>query len=94
MWALNQPFIGLCAYNRLAHRDKSKPNRTITKPKALTANAPNQIYTWDITYLPTNVRGIFVYLYLVLDIYSRKVVEWQVHSEELSARFNGGYMPA
>jgi putative transposase len=72
-------------HNQLAHRDKSKPNRTITKPKALTANAPNQIYTWDITYLPTSVRGIFVYLYLVLDIYSRKVVGWQVHSEELSA---------
>jgi putative transposase len=43
-------------HNQLAHRDKSKPNRTITKPKALTANAPNQIYTWDITYRVLGVQ--------------------------------------
>jgi transposase InsO family protein len=43
----------------------------------LTASGPNQIYSWDITYLPTRVRGVF--LYLVKDIYSRKVVGWQVY---------------
>jgi transposase InsO family protein len=69
---------------QLKHRDKSKPARTVIKPKALTAFAPNQIYTWDITYLPSQVKGLFFYLYLVLDIYSRKIVGWQVHSEELS----------
>ena len=71
--------------NQLKHRDKNKPARKVTKPKALTATAPNQIYTWDITYLPSRVKGVFFYLYLVLDIYSRKIVGWQVHSEELSA---------
>lgn len=71
--------------NQLKHRDKSKPGKKVTKPEALTATAPNQIYTWDITYLPSQVKGIFFYLYLVLDIYSRKIVGWQVHSEELSA---------
>ncbi len=70
--------------NQLKHRDKSKPNRKIVKPKALTATGANQIYTWDITYLPSQVKGLFFYLYLVLDIYSRKIVGWQVHSEELS----------
>ncbi len=70
--------------NQLKHRDKNKPVRRITKPRALTANAPNQIYTWDITYLPSQVKGLFFYLYLVLDIYSRKIVGWQIHSEELS----------
>ena len=72
-------------HNQLKHRDKSKPARKVNKPRALTATAPNQIYTWDITYLPTQVKGIFLYLYLVLDIYSRKIVGWQVHHEELSA---------
>ncbi len=43
------------------------------------------MYTWDITYLPTSVRGSFFYLYLVLDIFSRKIVGWQVHCDELSA---------
>ena len=35
-------------------------------------------YCWDITYLPTGVRGLYFYLYLFVDIFSRKVVGWQV----------------
>lgn len=72
-------------HKQLKHRGKSKPARQNNKPSALTATAPNQIYTWDITYLPTQVKGIFLYLYLVIDIYSRKIVGWQIHHEELSA---------
>jgi len=75
----------LKAAHQLKHRDKAKPARTVIKPKALTASRPNQIYSWDITYLPTPVRGIFLYLYLVMDIYSRKVVGWQVCEAESSA---------
>lgn len=74
----------LKASNQLKHRNKNKPHRTLTKPQALTATAPNQLYTWDITYLPSQIKGVFFYLYLVLDVYSRKIVGWQVHSEELS----------
>ena len=75
----------LKAAQQLKHRLKSKPTRKVIKPKALTASGPNQLYSWDITYLPTRVRGIFLYLYLVMDIYSRKVVGWQVYEEESSA---------
>ena len=74
----------LKAEDQLRHRQKSKPARPVKKPRALTATGPNQIYTWDITYLPTAVRGVYFYLYLVLDIYSRKIVGWQVHAEERS----------
>jgi len=70
---------------QLNHRQKAKPASPAKKPRALTATGPNQIYTWDITYLPTLIRGVFLYLYLVLDIYSRKIVGWQVHAEERSA---------
>jgi putative transposase len=70
---------------QLHHRQKSKPTNPSKKPRALTATGPNQIYTWDITYLPTLVQGVFLYLYLVLDIYSRKIVGWQVHEAEQSA---------
>ncbi len=70
--------------NQLQHRQQAKPDRQVKKPRALTATQPNQIYTWDITYLPTQVKGIFLYLYLVMDIYSRKIVGWQVHEEESS----------
>ena len=75
----------LKAAQQLSHRHKAKPRRRVIKPKALTASGPNQVYSWDITYLPTRVRGVFLYLYLVMDIYSRKVVGWQIHAEESSA---------
>lgn len=70
---------------QLKHREKNKPTRKVIKPRALTADGPNQIYTWDITYLPTRTKGVFFYLYLVLDIFSRKIVGWQIHHEELSS---------
>jgi len=75
--------------NQLQHRQKEKPDRQVKKPRALTATGPNQIFTWDITYLPTQVKGIFLYLYLVMDIYSRKIVGWQVHEEESSTLASG-----
>lgn len=78
-------YRALKAKNQLKHRQKSKPTRQIKKPKALVAFTANQIYSWDITYLPTRVRGLFLYLYLVMDIYSRKIVGWQVYQEESSA---------
>ena len=74
----------LKAANQLRHRQKSKPTGQRKKPRALTATGPDQIYSWDITYLPTAVKGIFLYLYLVMDIYSRKIVGWQVYEEESS----------
>lgn len=75
----------LKAEDQLSHRQKAKPTGGVKKPKALTATAPNQLYSWDITYLPTLIKGLFFYLYLVLDIYSRKIVGWQVYAEESSA---------
>ncbi len=70
---------------QLSHRQKAKPTRQVKKPKALTATAPNQLYSWDITYLPTLIKGLFLTLYLVMDIYSRKIIGWQVYAEESSA---------
>ena len=71
--------------SQLSHRQRSKPVGGNKKPRALTATRPNQLYSWDITFLPTQVRGLFFYLYLVMDIYSRKIVGWQVYEEESSA---------
>jgi transposase InsO family protein len=70
--------------SQLRHRQKSKPTRQIKKPRAVIATAPNQLYSWDITYLPTPIKGIFLYLYCVMDIYSRKIVGWQVYENESS----------
>jgi transposase InsO family protein len=64
-----------------AHRGRSKP-ATRNKPKALVATAPNQVYSWDITFLKSEIRGIFFYLYFFMDIYSRKIVGYSVQSEQ------------
>ena len=63
---------------QLAHRRLERVPQKRSKPRALVATRPDQIYCWDITYLPTQVRGLYFYLYLFVDIFSRKVVGWQV----------------
>ncbi len=67
---------------QLAHRRLERVPQKRSKPRALVATRPDQIYCWDITYLPTQVRGLFFYLYLFVDIFSRKVVGWQVFDGE------------
>lgn len=66
-----------------AHRGHTKP-RVVAKPMAYEAVRPNQIYSWDITYLQSCVRGQFYYLYLFLDIFSKKIVGWNIHATQES----------
>jgi len=47
-------------------------------PKRKRIDGPNQRWCWDITYLPTNVKGHFLHLFLLLDEYSRKIISWRV----------------
>ncbi|WP_084010122.1 IS3 family transposase [Pandoraea oxalativorans] len=72
----------LKAEKQLAHRRSERPARARSKPRAVCAYAPNQLYSCDITYLPTTVRGQYFYLYLFLDVFSRKIVGWQVYAQE------------
>ena len=65
----------------LAHRGKTPPARH-HRPNEYVAGGPNQVWSWDITYLPAAVRGSFYYLYLVVDIFGRKIVGWAVHEVE------------
>lgn len=65
----------------LAHRGKSAERR-YHRPDAYRATAANQVWSWDITYLRAAVRGRFYYLYLVVDVWSRKIVGWAVHERE------------
>jgi transposase InsO family protein len=65
----------------MGHREPVRP-RTHSKPKEHVADAPNQVWCWDITYLRTTVRGVFFYLYLVIDIFSRKIVAWCIEPVE------------
>lgn len=71
----------LRAEKQLAHRQLSKPSKH-HKPKAYTANGANQVWSWDISYLPTTIFGRYFYLYAVIDIFSRKIVGWSIHEAE------------
>jgi putative transposase len=51
----------------------------------LEASAPNQVWSWDISKLPLETRGVFLNLYVVLDLFSRFVVAWMVALRENSA---------
>ncbi len=70
--------------NQLHHRASSKAPSKRHRPEAYTATGPNQVWSWDITYLRSTLRGSFFYLYMVLDIWSRKIVGFEVHEEESS----------
>ena len=65
----------------LSHRHNSKP-RVHHRPKDLTAKTPNQVWSWDITYLSSPIRGAYYYLYLVEDIFSRMIVGWSIEEVE------------
>jgi putative transposase len=67
--------------HQLTHRGKARAP-THQRPLPLQATAPNQVWSWDITYLATRVRGVFFYLYLIMDVYSRKIVGWEVFDTE------------
>lgn len=67
--------------NLLAHRGKTKAPQH-KKPEPLVALKPNQIYSWDITYLKSSVRGRYFYLYMFIDIFSRKIVGAKVYESE------------
>lgn len=71
----------LKANNLLAHRGRSKP-RTVGRPKAYEATKPRQLFSWDITYLKSNIQGKYFFLYMFLDVFSRKIVGWEVHESE------------
>ncbi len=70
--------------NQLRHRGAERPAQQRHKPRALCATMPNELFSWDITYLPTLIKGIYLYLYLFMDIFSRKIVGWQIYDSESS----------
>jgi transposase InsO family protein len=65
------------------HRGRSKaPQRRVVSGHC--ARDSNQVWSWDITWLPGSVKGLYFYLYLIIDIFSRKIVGWEVYDRESS----------
>jgi putative transposase len=73
-----------------------------TRPE-LIATGPNQVWSWDITKLAGPQRGVYYHLYVMIDIFSRCAVHFEVHATELgelakdfmteAVRLNGGTAP-
>ena len=71
----------LNAAGLLKHRSESKaPVRE--KPDELVAARPNQVWSWDISLLPTKVKGVYLYLYVIMDVWDRSIVGWKVHWDQ------------
>lgn len=74
-------FRVLREHDALKHRSPArKPGAA--KPREHVATGPGQVWSWDITYLRGPVRGDFYYLYLIEDVWSRKIVGWTIEDEE------------
>jgi putative transposase len=67
---------------QINHRGRMSSRKKRALPETYAADGPNQVWTWDISYCPTTVKGLYFYLYIIMDIYSRKVVGYEVHSQE------------
>lgn len=63
-------------------RGRARPPRAQRTPTTHVATAPNQLWCWDMTYLPSLIKGQFFYFYMILDVFSRKIVGWEVHASD------------
>ena len=66
----------------LSPRQESRAPVNRVRPVELTATGPNQVWTWDITWLRTDVKGLFLFAYVIEDLFDRSIVGWTVHERE------------
>ena len=69
-------------HGQSALRGRAKAPKAIRPPTTHIAAAVRQVWCWDMTYLPAQVMGRWFHLYLILDLYSRKIVGWEVHDSD------------
>ncbi len=74
----------LAAHGECSERRNQRAARSHAVPR-LETTAPNQVWTWDISKLATHSSGVFLNLYLVLDLFSRFPVAWMIAERENSA---------
>jgi transposase InsO family protein len=72
----------LRAHGQNRHRGRAKAPRQGRPPTTHVATAPRQLWCWDMTFLPAEVTGRWFYLYLILDVFSRKIVGFEVHDRD------------
>ena len=55
-------------HSQLHHRSESRVRGRRDKPPQRTATGPDQVYTWEITWMASDVKGLFFYAYVIIDI--------------------------
>jgi len=68
----------------LEHRSECRLSQKKSKPAELKADGPNQVISWDITYLRSIIKGSYYYLYMFVDVWSRAIVGWDIYETESS----------
>ena len=66
----------------LAHRQESRKPRKSLSPTYIPLTAPNQVWSWDITWLKSDVAGLFWYAYTIIDLFDRSIVGWTIETSE------------
>ena len=69
-------------HGQMRRRGRARPPRTAGPPSTHVATASGQVWCWDVTFLPARVQGRWFYLFLILDLYSRKIVGHEVHETD------------
>ncbi len=80
--ASESTFYRILRKNRQLHHRGRTAAPVKRSPSTHKAHGPNQLWSWDITYLCGPAKGLFYYLYLIIDLYSRKIVGWEIYREE------------
>jgi putative transposase len=74
------------AHGQMRHRGRAKTSQRKRPPSTQIATGPRQLWSWDLTFLASRVVGRWFYLYLILGVYSRKIVSFQVHATDNAGR--------
>ena len=72
----------LRAHGQMNRRGRAQPPRTSRPPTTHIASRPGDVWCWDVTFLPAQIQGRWFYFYLILDLYSRKIVGFEVHDTD------------
>ena len=72
----------LRAHGQMNHRGRAQPPRMSRPPTTHIASRPGEVWCWDVTFLPAQIQGRWFYFYLILDLYSRKIVGFEVHDTD------------
>jgi transposase InsO family protein len=69
-------------HGQMNRRGRARPPRASAPPRTHVATAPGQVWCWDVTFLPAQVQGRWFYFYLILDLFSRKIIGFEVHEAD------------